>query len=229
MTRKTIAAAAVAATLALPAAAAAHVTLQPNEAPAGGFARLDVRVPNEEDAKDTVKVEVQMPPGFADASYEPVPGWTVKETRKKLATPVKTDDGDTLTDELSTITFTAAKGKGIEPGQFQDFGLSLGLPDKPAGTKLTFKALQTYTGGEVVRWIGAEGSDKPAPVVTLAAETDHTGGAAAPASAAPAADDDDADDDDGGNGLAIVALILGALGLLAGGAALATARRSSAA
>jgi uncharacterized protein YcnI len=228
MTRRTIAAAAVVATLTLPAAAGAHVTLQPSEAPSGGFARLDVRVPNEEDAKRTVKVEVQMPPGFADASYEPVAGWTVTETRHKLAKPIKADDGDVLTDELGTITFTAAKGKGIEPGEFQDFGLSLGLPAKPAGTKLTFKALQTYSGGTVVRWIGAEGSEHPAPVVTLVADTSASGGAAAPAPAATAAKDD-AGDDDGANGLAIVALIVGALGLLAGGAALVTARRSSAA
>jgi uncharacterized protein YcnI len=230
MTRRTIVTAVLAAALTLPAAAAqAHVTLQPVEAPAGGFARLDVRVPNEEDAKNTVKVEVQMPPGFADASYEPVAGWTVKETRHKLAKPITADDGDVLTDELGTITFTAGSGKGIKPGQFQDFGLSLGLPDRPAGTKLAFKALQTYTGGEVVRWIGAEGSEHPAPIVTLVAGTASTGGASAPPAAAPAPDHDGGDEDGGGNGLAIVALIVGALGLLAGGAALATARRSSSA
>jgi uncharacterized protein len=227
MTRRTIALATLAITLALPAVADAHVTLQPGEAPAGGFARLDVRVPSEDAAKNTVKVEVQMPPGFADASYQPVPGWTVKETRHKLAKPIKAADGDVLTDELGTITFTAAPGKGLEPGQFQDFGLSLGLPDKPAGTKLEFKALQTYSGGKVVRWIGAEGSDHPAPVVTLVADSSASGGAAAPAPTTPAAADKSGDD--GGNGLAVVALIVGALGLLAGAAALVAARRSPAA
>jgi uncharacterized protein len=216
MTRKTIALATVACTLALPAAASAHVTLQPSEAPAGGFARLDVRVPSEEAAKNTVQVEVQMPPGFADASYQPVPGWTVSETRHKLAKPIKASDGDVLTDELGTITFTAAPGKGLKPGQFQDFGLSLGLPDKPVGTKLVFKALQTYTGGEVVRWIGPESSQRPAPVVTLVAAGD-TQATPAPATAAPATNDSD-------NTLAIIALIVGALGLLAGGAALAKSR-----
>ena len=38
-------AAVIAVALVVPAAAAAHVTLQPSEAPAGGFTRLDVRVP----------------------------------------------------------------------------------------------------------------------------------------------------------------------------------------
>jgi periplasmic copper chaperone A len=228
MNRTTIAvAAAVAAALTLPAAAQAHVTLQPTQAPTGGFARLDVRVPSEEDAKNTIKVEVQMPPGFSDASYQPVAGWNVTETRHKLAKPIKADDGDLLTDELATITWTAASGKGLKPGQFQDFGLSLGLPDKPAGTKLTFKALQTYTGGEVVRWIGAPGSEHPAPQVTLVADTTASTTAAAPA---PAASADDSDSDSGsGNGLAIVALIVGALGLIAGGAALAASRKGKAA
>ena len=56
-----------------PAAAQAHVTLQPDTAPAGGFTRLDVRVPNERDDAGTTKVDVQLPPGFIAASYEPVP------------------------------------------------------------------------------------------------------------------------------------------------------------
>jgi uncharacterized protein YcnI len=223
MTRRTLAAALAAATLGLPAAAAAHVTLQPATAPAGGFARLDVRVPNEQDAKDTVKVEVELPPGFADASYEPVAGWRVTETRRKLPKPSTADDGDVLTDELGTITFTATSGKGIEPGQFRDFGLSLGLPDKPAGTKLAFKALQTYSGGDVVRWIGPEGSEHPAPVVTLVAAGGPAGAAQAPAPAASDAEEEGGDGD--GDGLAIAAIVVGALGLLTGGAALAVARR----
>ena len=150
------------------------MTLQPDEAPAGGFARLDVRVPNEEDAKDTTKVQIQMPAGFAHASYEPVPGWKVDVKKTKLAKPVKTDDG-TITEEVAEITWTGDGKTGtIKPGQFQDFGLSVGLPDKKPGTKLTFKALQTYTGGQVVRWIGAPDSDKPAPQVTLTApEAEH--------------------------------------------------------
>ena len=217
--RSLVAALAVAALTSTATAAQAHVTLQPKQAPAGGFARLDVRVPNEDDAKATTKVVVQMPPGFAEASYEPVPGWRVAVAKRKLATPVKTDEGDTLTEEVDRLTFTAT-GKGIAPGQFQDFGLSVGLPDKPAGTKLTFKALQTYAGGNVVRWIGAPDSEHPAPQVTLVAG-DQPAAAAAPATAAAS---DEKDDDGDGNGLAIVALVVGALGLLAGAAALFRAR-----
>jgi uncharacterized protein len=210
MTRRTF-------TIAAALAAAAHVTVQPAQAPAGGFARLDVRVPNEDPSKATTKVEVQMPPGFAEASYEPVPGWRVAVAKRKLATPVKTDEGDTLTEEVSRLTFTAT-GKGIAPGQFQDFGLSVGIPDRPVGTKLTFKALQTYAGGKVVRWIGAPGSAEPAPQVELV-----SAGAAA-ATPTPAAASSSDDSEDGGNTLSIIAIIAGALGLLAGGAALLRSR-----
>ncbi len=221
MNRKTstIAAAAIAVALTLPAAAGAHVTLQPSEAPAGGFTRLDVRVPNEDASKATTKIELQMPPGFASASYEPVPGWDIATATRKLATPVTTDEGDTVTEEVSKLTFTAT-GDGIGPGEFQDFGLSVGLPDK-AGSKLTFKAIQTYEGNKVVRWIGAPGSDRPAPQVTLVADSGDEAAPATPAAAATASDDDE---DDEGNTLPIIALIVGALGLLAGGAALVRAR-----
>ena len=222
MNRRLTIAAAAAALVAPTAAAQAHVTLQPGQAPAGGFARLDVRVPNEDPAKATTKVVIQMPPGFAEAAYQPVPGWRVTVAKRKLAVPVKTDKGDTRTEEVSRLTF-ASTGKGIEPGQFQDFGLSVGIPDEPVGTKLTFKALQTYAGDNVVRWIGAPGSDHPAPQVTLVAAP-ATATATATA-AKPAAGATSEKEDGNGNDLAIAALIVGALGLLTGGAALLAGRR----
>ena len=230
MNRTTIAAAlALAATLTLPAAAGAHVTLQPNQAPAGGFVRLDVRVPSERADEPTRTVVVKLPPGFAAARYEPVPGWNIAVSMRKLATPV-TSEGETQTEEVDAITFTASGGNdGIEPGQFQDFGISVRMPEKAAGTKLTFKALQTYTGGEVVRWIGGPDTDEPAPQVTLTAAADDGGahGDAAAAQPATAAAAGDSEDDGGGDGLAVVALIVGGLGLLAGIAGLLAGRRAS--
>ena len=113
----------------------------------------------------------------------------------------------------------------MKPGEFQDFGLSVGVPDKP-GTKLTFKALQTYEGGEVVRWIGPPDADEPAPQVTLTtAGAEEEPVAAEPASAST---DEGQDDEGAPTWLAVVALVLGALGLLAGVSALAAGRRRSA-
>jgi len=184
-TRKLAAATAVA-MLAIPAAAQAHVTLQPNTAPAGAFMVLDVRVPTERDDAATAKVDVQFPNGFAAASYQAVPGWRVQVIKKKLTTPIQTDDGP-ITEGVSRMVWTrTSRSGGIKPGQFQDFPISVQIPGK-AGDKLTFKALQTYDNGDVVRWIeeskeGQPEPAKPAPVLTL------TKAAAAGASAAPAAD-----------------------------------------
>ena len=187
-----------------------------------------MRVPYARSDASTTKVEVQFPDGFQSASYEPVHGWTAKVTTGKLATPIQTDDGE-VTEGVKQITWTADGEKdAIPPGGFIDFGLSLRIPDKP-GEDLTFKALQTYSSGEVVRWIGAEDSDHPAPIVSVtepADEAEHGADHNAPADEPPVAAERTSatTDDGGGNGLAIVALIVGALGLAVGVAGFATAR-----
>jgi uncharacterized protein len=213
---------AVVAALALAPAAAAHVTLQPPEAPAGGFTRLDVRVPNERDNASTTKVVVQMPPGFLSVSTEPVPGWDAELTMRQLDEPVE-QFGEQVTEEVGRITFTAdGEANTIQPGQFRDFGLSLAVPEGRPGSMLTFKALQTYSNGEVVRWIGPPDSEEPAPQVELTpAEEEEAAAPAAEEPAAPAA----TEEDDDGNGLAIAALIVGAAGLATGLAALVLSRR----
>jgi uncharacterized protein len=232
MKRITLASVATLSALAVPAVAQAHVTVQPKTAAAGAYVVEDVRVPNETDDAVTTKVAVQFPAGFAEASYQTIPGWSVKVVKEKLATPVKTDDGE-VTEGVKTITWTAtSKADGIAPGQFQDFPLSVQIPGK-AGDTLTFKALQTYSDGTVARWIGAPDADKPAPQVQVTAAADDHSTTAAPATgatvttentSAPAAATGSTDDSDS-NTLAIVALVVGALGLVAGGAGLVSARR----
>ncbi|MGH2839183.1 MAG: YcnI family protein [Thermoleophilaceae bacterium] len=217
--KKFIAPAAVAVgLLGVAAPAMAHVTLQPTEAPADGFTRLNVRVPNERDEASTTKVRVQFPPGFYSISYEPVAGWNVDVKMRKLDQPAELF-GEKVNEEVDEVSISTS-GAGIAPGQFRDFGLSAKMPNEP-GKALTFKALQTYTGGEVVRWIGPPDADEPAPQVTLTAAEEVE--AAAPAAAAEEAEDDD---DGPSTGLVVVALILGALGLTAGIAGLMAARRA---
>ncbi len=148
--------------------------------------------------------------------------------REKLDDPIETDEGFEIDEAVSRITWTGDGRQGaIGPGEFVDFGLSLRMPEGKPGDQLTFKALQTYDDGQVVRWIGPEDAEEPAPIVTLT-EPAAGGGHGAPGTvdtqttAAPAAP---AEDDDGGNGLGLPALIVGALGLLAGLAALAASWR----
>jgi periplasmic copper chaperone A len=221
--RRYILGVALAAPFVLAPVASAHVTLQPEEAPAGGFTRLDVRVPNERDNASTTKVDVQFPPGFLFVSTEPVPGWNSEVTMRKLDKPVE-QFGEQITEEVGRITFTAdGDANAIGPGQFHDFGLSLGVPDE-AGSTLTFKAVQTYSSGEVVRWIGPPDAESPAPQVKLTA-AEEEGGAAQPAAQQPQAPAASEDEDSGSDTLSIIALIVGALGLAAGLAALLAGRR----
>ncbi len=230
--RRTITLAVAAAMLAAPAAAQAHVTLQPEQAPAGAFTRLDVRVPNEREDASTTKVEVKFPPGFEFVSTEPVPGWTAKVKTVKLPKPVTNDEGEQVTDRVDTVTWTGDGKQGtIGPAQFQDFGLSLATPDKP-GASLTFKALQTYDNGEVVRWIGAPGADEPAPQVELATAVDEGHGSAQADTRDAASVQPESGGDDGNRAptwLAVLALVLGALGLAAGVAGLRANRKGVAA
>lgn len=208
--------------LAAPAGAGAHVTLQPEEAAAEDFTVLDVRVPNERDDSATTKVAVQFPPGFIFASYQPVAGWSVQVKMEKLAKPI-VSHGEEITEQVSQMTWTADSDQaGIQPGQFVDFPISVQIPGE-AGDTLTFKALQTYDDGEVVRWIGGPESEEPAPQVAVTEGSEEHGAASSSDSSGESGDDSEG----AGKGLGIAALIAGALGLLVGGAALARSRRTA--
>jgi uncharacterized protein YcnI len=222
----------IAIALVVPAAASAHVSMHPNAVPAGANATLDIRVPTESDTAKTTKLQVKFPPGFIGVATQPPPGWTSKVLTTKLAKPVQTDDGPIDT-QVSEVDWTAGTGAGIPPGQFANFPISVALPGRP-GQVLAFKTVQTYSDGKVARWIGPPSSDQPAPTIDVTAKggivQDVAGGEAGPgplpAATAPTATRTVVDKQSSSNTLAIIALIVGALGLAAGGAGLAVARRA---
>src|SRR5882757_4232540 len=116
-----------------------------------------------------LSLEVSFPTDhpIASVSIEPVPGWTAAVDKTNLATPIKTDDGE-LTQAVSKITWS---GGQLAPGQFQDFSVSLGPLPTDTDT-LVFKAVQTYSNGDVVRWIeatppGGPEPEHPAPTLAL--------------------------------------------------------------
>jgi uncharacterized protein YcnI len=195
-------------------AAAAHVTVQPDAVPAGSFARFVIQVPNERDNAHTTKIAVKLPIGLAFVSFQPKSGWTRTVTTAKLSTPV-TAEGETATERIATVTWQGGK---IGPGEFDEFSLSAKAP-VDEGMKLTFPAVQTYSDGKVVHWIGPPGSDEPAPQVTLEA-------AAPQAQPAPAAESSPAERDGGHDGLAIGLAVAGiAVGLVALGTSVFRRRR----
>jgi uncharacterized protein len=226
--RQSVPAALLALALLVSAAAQAHVTLQPSEAPEGAYTVLDVRVPNESDSENTTKVAVKFPEGFGDVSFQAVPGWHVKVVHQKLKKPIQTDDGP-VTEGVSEVIFSGGK---LPPGQFQDFPLSVQIPGK-AGEELTFKAVQTYEG-EVVRWIGAPETEHPAPRVLVLPATEPgqatvaqaNGGDASAGGAATASTSDSGGSGD--KGLAIAAVVVAVIALLVAGAAVLGSRRRTA-
>jgi uncharacterized protein YcnI len=166
--------------------ASAHVTVSSADATRGGYAVVVLQVPDESDTASTVRVSVQLPP-FASVDVQAVAGWTITTSSSKLATPLTTDDGDTVTSAITRIDWTAAStATGIAPGRFEQFAISVGpLPDADT---VSFATLQTYSDGKTVAWNeeaapgGAE-PDHPKPTLSLVDATPKA--TAAPSTTAP--------------------------------------------
>ncbi len=218
------------AALALVAAAApawAHVKIEPESAPKGSNAVLAFVVPNEKDPQTTTKVVVQFPTDhpIAEALVEPIAGWTAEATQFTVTTPIPTDNGP-VTSAVKDVTWTAS-GKGIAVDNFQEFRVSVGLPDD--ADSLSFPTTQTYSDGSTVNWVqvtpaGGPEPDNPVPALTLTSATADTG-ATTPAATSTVKKSDV----DNAKTIAIVAIVVGALGFLFGIGGLARGRRKSAA
>ncbi|WP_405917097.1 YcnI family protein [Streptomyces sp. NBC_00728] len=245
----TVAALATAGVLTAAGAAFAHVTVHPESYAKGATdGLLSFRVPNEEDTASTTKVQVFLPTDhpLLGVLVTPQAGWAAKVTTIKLKKPIKTDDG-TITDAVSEITWTGGR---IRHGEFQDFAVAFGqLPDDT--DQLSFKTLQTYSDGNVVRWIeepqkGGEEPESPAPTLKLTAkgagdETSSAGAgesgsdssssssssSSAPASSSSGTEQASVSDkgsDSTARGLGTAGLIVGVLGLGAAGFAVVRGR-----
>ncbi|WP_069759696.1 YcnI family protein [Streptomyces sp. LUP47B] len=237
-----VAATAVSAVIVLSSPAFAHVSVAAEGTAAkGGYAVVDFKVPNERDNASTTKLEVNFPTDHPLASVmpEPMAGWKIEVTKSKLAKPLELH-GEQITEAVSKVTWTAAtKDSGIPTGYFEKFPVSIGaLPEN--ADELVFKAIQTYSNKEVVRWIevqedGAEEPETPAPVLALSAasEDGHHGSTAAEnadaktenaAATTEAATGDSSDTT--ARVLGVVGIVVGALGVAYG--VLAGRRRSDA-
>jgi uncharacterized protein len=132
-----------------------HVTVSPTQAPQGGNVNFTFSVPNESDTASTVKLQITMPtdPSIASVRAQVKPGWAISVQKT----------GSTVTQ----ITWT---GGPINPDEFDVFTIAAG--PLPKAKTLTFKAVQTYSDGQVVSWIepqvkGTPEPEHPAPVVTI--------------------------------------------------------------
>ncbi|MFF7971411.1 DUF1775 domain-containing protein [Streptomyces sp. NPDC007905] len=211
--------------LAAAGVASAHVTVHPESYAKGATdGVLTFRVPNEEDSASTTKVQVFLPTDHPvlGVLVHPQDGWTAKVTTTKLKTPVKTDDG-TITDAVSAITWTGGK---IGAGQYEDFDVAFGQLPEDTG-QLTFKTLQTYSDGTLVRWIeeptGGEEPENPAPVLKLTAGGESTAPAASKSGSAGTSKAAGSSDSTA-RGLGVAGLVVGVLGLAAAAFAIVRSR-----
>ena len=166
-----------------------HVGITPGEVRAGTSQRFIVRVPTERTVA-TVRLRLEIPATLGPPRVLSKAGWRMEME----------NDAD---GRLVAIVWS---GGEIGPGEFDEFEFTARVPREPGA--LTFKADQTYAGGEMVSWSGAPDSQAPSPVVEVRDSTWVEGGpavAAAPADPPVTA----------GNGMGGAALVLAtaALGL----------------
>ena len=209
--------------------AGAHVSPQDPEAPSGSYFTTAFKVSHGCDGSPTTKVAIKMGDGVTSVKPQPVPGWNLTTTTRQLDPPID-NHGTKITETVDEVIW---EGGSLPDDELQMFWISMKLPEGDAGTAVEFPVVQTCETGETA-WIepvveGQEEPEHPAPAVVLTAadgghgdDADTTTTTAAPdtdgESAAAASDDDGSGSS---NGLAIGGLVLGALGLLTGGAALA--------
>jgi uncharacterized protein YcnI len=225
----------VLATVALVAApAGAHVSGTPSETAAGSFTVLTMSVPHGCDGSPTTRVEIQVPESVLSVTPTRNPYYDLEANIEKLDEPVTDAHGNEVTERTATIVYTS--NDPLPEGQRDTFELTFQVPDA-AGETLAFPTVQTCEKGET-GWVEvpSEGQDPdeleyPAPsfeVTEASAEGGHGADEAAAGSAEESTSDDtqEASAEDTGM-LGWAGLVLGALGLLAGGTALARSRKSA--
>ncbi|MGH9041487.1 MAG: YcnI family protein [Acidimicrobiia bacterium] len=215
----------------------AHVSANPGEATAGKSTYQQFKVGHGCDGSPTTKVTFFIPEGVVSVKPEVEPGWKSSTTVGPI-TPFD-NHGETVSEGVKELTFTA--DTPLPDDQVTFFGLSMTMPDK-AGETISIPVVQACQQGEI-RWIeipveGQEEPELPAPGIKLVAaeagEDDHgaatengTEGEQTATEGEDAAAVQAGRVDDGGDTLAIIALIVGAAGLLTGGYSLVALRKKA--
>lgn len=144
----------------------AHVTVQPKEALVG-YSVASVRVPNERDIP-TTRVRIVVPQGVSVHGVMPVAGWQYELVREA---PTQVADGADHEAEHAAegrVTEIVWSGGRVNAGEFMEFPVSVQY--EADIEKVSWKAYQTYSDGEIVAW---DGSDEkyPASAVTILKES----------------------------------------------------------
>ncbi|MFT4186948.1 MAG: YcnI family protein [Aeromicrobium sp.] len=198
------------------AGASAHVTVTPSTTESGGYAVLTFSVGHGCDGSPTTQVSIAIPGGVYSVTPTRHPDYTVEKVMETLDEPVDDGHGGQYTERVAEVVYTATTP--LPDGYRDAFELQLRLPEGEAGEVVAFPTIQTCAAGETA-WIdevveGEPEPESPAPSFTLTA-------AGGEDDASPA------EESDATSPLVWVAVALGALGALLGGAAFVRSGRSS--
>lgn len=226
--------AALAAVALVAAPAGAHVSGTPSETAAGSFTVLTMSVPHGCDGSPTTRIEIRVPESVLSVTPTRNPFYDVEANIQELDEPVSDAHGNEVTERTASIVYTS--NDPLPEGQRDTFELSFQVPDA-AGETLAFPTLQTCEKGETA-WVevpsdgqDAEELEHPAPafeITEASAAEGHGAEEAAETTATESATDAAREESSGdSDALGWAGLVLGALGLLAGGTALARSRKSA--
>jgi periplasmic copper chaperone A len=155
--------------LAVPGWAAAHITLEQQEAAAGSVYKAVLRVGHGCEGSPTTAVRVRIPDGVIAVKPMPKPGWQLETQVEEYAEPAQ-HFSETLTEGVREITWS---GGSLPDEWYDEFVFRGRLPNAEPGTIVYFPVVQECEQG-VHRWIEipAEGRspgdyEEPAPGVTL--------------------------------------------------------------
>ena len=126
----------------VPAAARAHAIITPSASRPADLQQYTLYVPNERDVA-TVSVSMKVPAGINFFLVETAPGWKTRIHKSQ--------------GRVDLVSFT---GGSIPVDSFGTFRFIVRNPVHSG--LIEWKVLQSYVGGEVVRWIGPPSSDTPA-------------------------------------------------------------------
>lgn len=206
-------------------AASAHVSVTPSSTAAGAYAVLTFSVGHGCEASPTTQLTFQIPEEVIAVTPTVNPNWTVEKKIEKLESAVKGSHGSEYTERVAEVVYTAKTP--LADGLRDTVSLQLPLPEEE-GEKLVFPVIQTCEKGETA-WTqtyeeGQDEPESPAPfITTTAAETDGHGGHGDADADADA--DETAEAGSGSDALGWAGVVLGALGLAAGGLALGRTRK----
>ncbi|HYH35459.1 MAG TPA: YcnI family protein, partial [Nocardioides sp.] len=180
----------------------------------------------------TTRIEVQVPESVLSVTPTRNALYDVETTVAQLDEPVTDAHGNEVTERTAAVTYTARTP--LPDGQRDTFELSFQVPDA-AGESLAFPTIQTCEQGRTA-WVevpedgqDAEELEHPAPSfeITPASADGHGAATSSEAGTAEPETQEAASSDGGSDAVGWAGLALGALGLLAGGTALARSRVSA--